>query len=51
MKCPHIKRFTNCNNCKLYDKEERGLCPYYLAKDGKIIITVNTKNKQGETDV
>lgn len=48
MKCPYSKRFTDCDNCKLYTREERANCPYYQAKDGKIIITVNTKNKQGE---
>lgn len=51
MKCPYIKRYGNCNDCKLYNREERARCPYYQATDGKVIITVNTKNKQGETNV
>lgn len=41
-KCPYGKK-SNCNECKLYDREERSLCPYYQAKDGKVIITVKNK--------
>lgn len=48
MKCPYTKRYGNCNDCKLYDKEDRGRCPYYQKEDGKIIITVT---KKGETNV
>lgn len=47
-KCPYSK---NCGKCKLYRREERAVCPYYQAKDGKIIISINIKNKKEETNV